>query len=329
MLGLARCALAAEPEPAPAAADQPTTITTEFKIEVQPRQGVRIGGRIELRLSPTNPNFDMHRITAVKMHPDPAVWEKALDWRIDYSGSDSGAAGKWIGVLKPFETGRLTIPDAFVTWKSKTGEPVTAKVQGPNILVDSIIPPNARTLDLTPLRDPIAVPRDWSWLWGLAASVIIAALAGWFGWRWWSRRDAPARPAEPDLPPGLWALHEIDRRSRLPVCTTGPAKAIFTLVSEVIRLYLEKRYGISAIDMTTIECMRALQEREPGDDVIRWVQSFLDECDVIKFTRIEPSPERWNTIWNDARLIVQMTTPPEELGEAAPAPAAASPEAAA
>ncbi len=68
--------------------------------------------------------------------------------------------------------------------------------------------------------------------------------------------------------------------------------------------------------MTTKECMIALKQRAPGDDVIRWVQSFLDECDTIKFTRIEPSADRWATIWNDARLLVQMTTLPDELAGA-------------
>ncbi|MEN6626017.1 MAG: hypothetical protein ABFD69_07320 [Candidatus Sumerlaeia bacterium] len=323
-LALARPAAAAD-----AGADQATTVTTqEFAIEVTPNQA-RIGSRLELRLRPSNPNFDMHRISAVTAQPDPDAWDKVLDWRLDYSKPDASGAGSWIAVLKPFETGRLTIPDAVVTWKPASGgDPIKARVAGPTIQVQSVIPPAARTLDLTPLRDPIAVARDWSWVWQLAVALLVGAIAAWLGRRWWLRRGRPSGPPEPDLPPGLWALHEIDRRSRLPVCASGPAKAIFTLVSEVVRLYLERRYGISAIDMTTIECMRALQEREPGDDVIRWVQSFLDECDVVKFTRIDPAPDRWGTIWNDARLIVKMTTPADELGEGQPAKAGA-PEAAA
>ena len=82
----------------------------------------------------------------------------------------------------------------------------------------------------------------------------------------------------------------------------------------MIRLYLGRRYGVNAIDMTTMECLRALHVLQPGDDVLRWIQKFLDECDLIKFTTHEVARERWKMIWHDARMIVQMTTPAEELG---------------
>ncbi|MCE5229734.1 hypothetical protein LLG95_09085 [bacterium] len=306
-------AAAADPTPAPTASDAPTTPTTEFFIEVEPGNYF-IGTEIKLHLQPVDPKFDLRRISAVTSKPDPQKWEQVLGWRLDYSRAKANGGTRWSAALKPFETGSVMLPDAIVTWQPKAGgEPITRRVQGPIISVQSKLLPGAPNNQLTPLREPIAIARDWSWIYGALAAVLLAALAGWLGWRWWKRRGRPAGPPEPDLPPGLWALHEIDRRSRLPVCQSGPAKAIFTLVSEVVRLYLERRYGISAIDMTTMECMRALQQRDPGDDVIRWVQDFLDECDTVKFTKIDPAPERWGTIWNDARLIVQMTTPQTEL----------------
>lgn len=313
----------AAPLPSPSI-DEPTTVTNEFFIEVE-KGNYFIGSPVEIHLEPVDPKFDTSRITAVASKPDAAKWEQAIDWRLDYSRPDAKGAARWSALLKPFETGNVTLPDAIVTWKPPSGDPVTRRVPGPAVRVESKVQ-NPKGARLSPLRDPIKVDADWSWLYETLAALALAAAAGLLAYRWWRRRGKPAAPPEPDLPPGLWALHEIDRRSRLPVCASGPAKPIFTLVSEVIRLYLERRYGISAIDMTTKECMLALRERAPGDDVIRWVQSFLDECDTIKFSRIEPSSDRWATIWNDARLIVQMTTPPAELTGNGGARVAAAPQ---
>lgn len=321
-------ALAAIPEPpSPSVSDAPTTPTTEFFIEVE-KGTYFIGSPVEIHLEPVDPKFDTARIVAVASKPDPAQWETAIDWRLDYSHPGSKGAARWGALLKPFETGPVTLPDAIVTWRLASGDTITRRVPGPVVGVESKVQ-NPATAPLTPLREPIRIEADWSWLYETLAALALAAVVALLAYRWWRRRGRPAARPEPALPPGLWALHEIDRRSRLPVCASGPAKPIFTLASEVVRIYIERRYGISAIDMTTKECMIALKQRAPGDDVIRWVQSFLDECDTIKFTRIEPSADRWATIWNDARLLVQMTTPPDELaGDGRPRRAAAPQEAA-
>lgn len=303
--------------------DASTTVTTEFVVEVE-KGNYFIGSPVEIHLQPVDPNFDISRIIAVASKPETAKWEPAIDWRLDYSRMDARGAARWSALFKPFETGSVALPDAIVTWKPPSGDPITRRVRGPAVRVESkILDPNKA--QLSPLRDPIKVDADWTWVYEGVAALGLAIAIGLLAYRWWRRRGKLSARHEPELPPGLWALHEIDRRSRLPVCASGPAKPIFTLASEVFRLYLERRYGISAIDMTTKECMFALQQRAPGDDVIRWVQSFLDECDTIKFTRIEPSPDRWATIWNDARLIVRMTTPPAELTGKGSAPIAATP----
>ena len=77
----------------------------------------------------------------------------------------------------------------------------------------------------------------------------------------------------------------------MPICQTGPAKPIFTHVSEVIRIYLERRYKIPAIDMTTLECLHALQRSGLDSEVMRWLKEFFDQCDMVKFTKID-SPAR-------------------------------------
>ncbi len=62
-------------------------------------------------------------------------------------------------------------------------------------------------------------------------------------------------------------------------------------------------------DETEHRLQHVARETRDARRLLRSMESFSDES--IR----EAARERWSTIWHDARLIVQATTPPEELGE--------------
>jgi hypothetical protein len=299
----------------------PTQATAPFYLQVEPAEA-QIGDPVRVMLRARDPQPAPDAIEEVTFEPDAKLWESNGGWHREWNKDKGGdpkdlQAGAWCAQLRPFALGELAIPATTVHWRNAQGERVQTQATTATLRVRSIRPAGAQADQLIGLRDPAQIPRDWTWLYYLAAVILAAGIAGWGLRRWLKRRARPAiAPAAPErlLPPGLWALEELDRRSRLPFCLSGPAKAVFTSVSEVIRIYLDRRFGIPAIEMTTLECLRALQGQRLPQEVLRWAQEFLEECDRVKFTKIEPERERWATIWNDARLIVKMTTPPEELG---------------
>jgi hypothetical protein len=180
--------------------------------------------------------------------------------------------------------------------------------------------------DLVGMRPLYLFPQRRWW-------IAAATLAGLFAtllavWYWRRMRRGGAMPqADPELPPGAWALREIQRRRVLPVCATGPAKAVYTEASDLLRHYLLRRYGIDAPDMTTYECMRALAIHDLEGTAAPGIRRFLDECDMVKFSKFEPDQERWDRLWDELRGIVEQTTPADESAPStrrvAPGPVAA------
>ncbi len=317
---LALCAVGARAaETAGDAGGTPEDVASPLVIETAPSE-LRIGQALELRLRASAADFDMRRIIDVTFEKlDAEQWHTAREWS---RTEERGGAPGWLAALIPFATGELPLAATVLLRGEEPGGEVTQTRLEHRVQVGSVLSAEGIIeLDISKTRPPHVYQDGAGWLWLAAAAVAAALLAGVVAWR---RRTSLGliAAAEPQLPPGLWALHEIERRSRLPICSSGPAKPIFTMASDIIREYLDRRYEISAGEMTTTECLRALQRREPGDEVIRWVQVFLNECDRVKFTTLEPARERWATIWHDARLIVQQTTSVEELGEGA-APVAA------
>lgn len=312
---------------APAAVTRATTATAAtsatqarrdpgFFLSLQPADKVRIGDPVELRLEARDPAFLPGAVSDIRFEPDPEKWQVDAPFRRQLNSTAGKKDGPWLAAVRPFDTGRLLIPPFTVAYRDAVGGTAEALTTTATLNVIPIRSATSKETALLPLRDPAEIPRDWTWLWATLWGLALLGVAFWLGVRWLRRRRAAAAaPPVPELPPGLWALRELDHRSRLPVCQNGPAKAVFSHVSEVIRLYLGRRYGVSAIDMTTLECLQALHAVHPGPEVLRWLREFLEECDLVKFTTSEPPRERWKTVWFDACLIVKMTTPADELGE--------------
>ena len=315
-----RAQTASAPETSATLVLTPMTSVTLFRLQTT-ASDVRIGDPVRLELRSISGRIGGDRIEEVAFvnPPDPDKWVAEGAWRREFQTQKDGQPGPWRLVMHPFDTGALEIPALTVTYRDDTDARQTTQVPAGLLHVRSVRPSTGSGQEaLIGLRGPAAIPADWSWI-GEALGVLLGcAIVGALIMRWWSRRGlAPAVPEEEQLPPGLWALRELDLRSQLPVCQTGPPKVIFTLASEVIRLYLGRRYGIAAIDMTTLETLQALQPIVPAGDVLRWLQQFLEECDMVKFTKYEPPRGRWTAVWDDARLIVKLTTTNEELGGAA------------
>jgi hypothetical protein len=160
--------------------------------------------------------------------------------------------------------------------------------------------------DVRPLKEQWKAPPNYL-LWGAIAAGVVALLAALV---WWIRRRRAARSADPvldiRLPADVAALAELDRIANLGLVARGEHKAHYTLVVDALRRYLEARYGVEAMDRTTVELLHDLEGREAHVDGLGAV---LDEADLVKFAKFTPSPEAGLGVIARARDIVITTTP--------------------
>jgi hypothetical protein len=169
--------------------------------------------------------------------------------------------------------------------------------------------PTAPT-DLSQLRDITGIERtpsppsepSWSlWLWVGVAALPGLLLIGWkLGWR-----HAPEKPAPP---PDRWALAELERIEALDLPAQGEVERFHSLVSDVLRRYLELRFHLPASQQTTPEFLQAVSAAGLfGAPEQQLLSAFLERCDLAKFARAGFSPEECRTVAQMARRLVEHT----------------------
>lgn len=161
--------------------------------------------------------------------------------------------------------------------------------------------------DLKKLRDPTVIERvpsagSWPWLpWaglGLGTAAVMG-LAAYF----LRRRSQAARAA---LTPEALALHELDRLERLRWPQKGRGERFVSLLSNVLRNYLEKKWNLPARRQTTPEFLRTLSAQTVLDEVqSKFLAEFLDQFDLAKFAGVEPAASFCDDLAKEVREFVR------------------------
>ncbi|MBL9028660.1 MAG: hypothetical protein JNL21_41090 [Myxococcales bacterium] len=237
-------------------------------------------------------------------------------------------------VLLPTKSGKasLTLPQMPLTVGRANGETMTVCTQMHLVTASD---PTAGEESPKPHPNPPPRPQieDWPLMkWILAGVVLLLVLAAITAWwvRKQLRKPVPAAESLARLP---WeeALSELEEIRRSPLLVEGPYAELYDRASDVVRKYLGARYGFSGLgfeglDTTTDEMLTLLKRVRPQVPSLDVVRKFLEECDLVKFARVEPSRFACGDALQMAEDIVRATTPVAPApGSSAEPPADAPP----
>jgi hypothetical protein len=171
--------------------------------------------------------------------------------------------------------------------------------------------------DIRDIRDPLPLGPSWMWLWILLGALAVVAAI----WLWTKRKKAPVIDPALLIPPHRRAKERLRGATEL---LSNPY-AFCSLVSDVIRVYLEERFNLHAPDRTTEEFLEELrQSSHLNDEHKMLLEDFLTRCDLVKFARQEPSEPELRALLDSALRLID-----ETKEAAAPIPTANAPEVAA
>ena len=205
-----------------------------------------------------------------------------------------------------FAPGEFTTPPLPVTVTDGAGQLLEVTAAPAQVAITSILVEGDTELrDIKPQAElPFTNLLPW-----LAGGLLLALAAGG-AYLFWQRRQARLALAAVDnrLPHEI-ALDELDRIARLGLPEQKLFKEHYSMVSDTIRLYLERTYNVPMMERTTAEIAAELKQTAMDRGTQRRVVTFLQESDLVKFADIVPSEADAYELITQGRMIVETTKP--------------------
>ena len=124
------------------------------------------------------------------------------------------------------------------------------------------------------------------------------------------RKEPVFAPAKPREPPHVIALRELDELRESKLWQKNEYKLYYTLLTEIIRRYIERRFGIPAMEQTTFDILRSWKETGFDDqELIDILKQLLNLADLVKFAKEKPLPTDNEINMDNAYVFVRKTRP--------------------
>ncbi len=219
-----------------------------------------------------------------------------------------------IYTLEPFLSGEYTIPAMTLNFKKKNdpnanqhaieSEPLT-------IQVTSLLPENVAELDVKPIVGPLQLPDQGfnAWLLPIFALVLVCLGTGGYFWR----RRKPKKIKIVRKPAHELAYEQLEQLIAADLIKKGQVKLFYLKISNILRHYVENRFGLHAPERTTEEFLMELStDGLLNPDQKKLLQAFLTHCDLVKFAEVTPTTVEIQKTFDSCRTFIAGTKYEEE-----------------
>jgi hypothetical protein len=212
--------------------------------------------------------------------------------------------------VSTFEIGTFEIPPVtirFITANDTTRrELTTEKIK---IEVTSLKP--SEEGDIKDIKPPLELERDIKALIKLIAAIVIAIIIVIIIIYIIKRRKAgksllPMK-AKPPRPAHEIALEALEKLVNSDLLAQGQVKQFYIELTEIIRRYIEGRFSIIAIEMTTYQLVQNMRQANMEPGTIELIERFLSDSDMVKFAKYLPTAEETQAAVQQAFEIVNST----------------------
>ncbi len=214
-------------------------------------------------------------------------------------------------VFSKYDSGSVTFPRIPILYS--VGSDTTKSIIRTNevkVAVQIIqVDPHGKIQDVKP---PLKIPFPW-WVILIATLglIAVAALVYWLWRRKQLKNTEKKIVRRVVIPPDKLALKRLYELDEKKLWQQGKIKEYHSEITEIIRRYFEERFGILAMESTSLEIIDRLAKIDEAGKILDTTREFLSNADLVKFAKFEPMPSVNEEMMKQAIEIVK-TTPLEK-----------------
>ena len=268
---------------------------------------VTVGDRITMSISVDHAAPSRARLSdSLALEPFEVLEVRSLG----VATSGGGVRSSWALTLAAFELGELEIPAVPVEVVAADGSVETLETDRYGIRVVSVGADESG--DIRDIRGPLGIPIGaWQLLLWVLVPLLVATLLYVLVRRLRPRGKEVGRPALGALrrPPHEVALEALAALAASPLLERGQVKEYHIAASDILRTYVEARFRIEALEMTTREVLEDLSAVGADASFRVGLRNFLEACDLVKFAKARPDADRSRAVLDLGRRIIVESQP--------------------
>jgi hypothetical protein len=251
---------------------------------------IKIGEQIHLELILSQPKSIDVSWTVI---PDTlSKLEIISKGKIDtISATDSSfLVRRQILTVTSFDSGFYVVPPFSFNYRTK-GDTALQKAETEPLLITVRSIPVDTTKAIKDIKAPVEVPLTWRDFipYFIGAGVLAAVI-------WliiYLRKKLKKKPVvvikeKPKRPAHEIAFEELKKLESEKLWQQGNFKLYHSRLSDIVRAYIEHRYPVTAMELTTEEIMEKIVQVVSNEEAIRNLKSILILADFVKFAKAIP-----------------------------------------
>ena len=273
---------------------------------------IQIGEQARLRLSVAQPTNLQVSIPILSDTITKGIEIVEMVKADTISLSDSRIQVNYDYLITSFDSGFYFIPSYTY---AAAGDTLQTAPLGLSVTTVTV---NPETDDVKAIKPIMSAPFYWSelftWVGYVLLAFLVVGIIVLVLLKYVLKKKVPFidQTPQPVIPPHIVALEKLEEIKVQKIWQCGDIKVFYTQVTDVLRVYLEGRFGINAMELTSDEIM-ALVKKEPGLNEVRAaLKDLLTLADLVKFAKMVPIENQNERSLLIAFDVVDKTKPVEE-----------------
>lgn len=213
-------------------------------------------------------------------------------------------------LLRSYEIGRATIPALKIRYKGTQGEGEVTTNEV-TITIRGIIQEGEVAADIKDIRPPVDIPASYKrliqWVAGGLGILVLAGIVYGLIYKLKREQKEPVQ-AFIKRPPHEIAYELLERLLKEDLIGKGLIKDYYYRITDILRHYIEDRFGLSAPEHTTEEFLAEMVHTDTLEDGHKaLIQEFLVHCDMVKYAKYGPSKIEIKETYDAAKRLVDET----------------------
>jgi hypothetical protein len=193
-------------------------------------------------------------------------------------------------LISAYDSGYFAIPPFKFILDNDTLNPYLTEAL---LLEVHTVPTDTSLTTTKDIKEPFGEPFNWRWYkeyiyWGVAALVFVIGLTSFIYYYNKKRKQKIVEPEKPKVPPHITALATLEKIKEEQIWREQKVKEYYSAITDAVRLYIEDRFGIPALESTSDELLTIMRSQVIDPVSKEKLKQMLVLADFVKFAKMIP-----------------------------------------